>query len=67
MAEVLANLRGIVQRIQEESAFGAHLDTFFRAATESNHAGEQQPTSADVSKIMKEFDAVALSDDKTQV
>ncbi|CAG7849636.1 SubName: Full=Uncharacterized protein {ECO:0000313/EMBL:CCA71307.1} [Serendipita indica DSM 11827] len=69
MIEVLANLRGIVQRVQEEAAFSAHLDTFFRAATESNLAGEQQPTSANVSKIMKDFDAVTLSDekDKTQI
>jgi len=55
----------MVQRVVEEADFTNHLETFLKSATESNLAGEPQPTTADVSKIMRDFDGVSL-DEKTK-
>lgn len=62
MAEILKNLRTVVQRVEEEAAFASHLETFVRNSARSNLAGEPQPTAADVSKIMSEFDGFSLEE-----
>jgi len=62
MREILANLRTIVHRVEEEAGFATHLETFVKNATKSSLAGEPQPTTADVSRIMREFDGISLDD-----
>jgi hypothetical protein len=60
MRVILGNLKMIVNRIEEEAAFTAHLETFVKSASRSSLAGEPQPSTADVSKIMREFDGITL-------
>jgi len=60
MRGILANLKTIVHRIEEEAAFTTHLETFVNSASRSSLAGEPQPTTTDVSKIMREFDGISL-------
>jgi len=62
MRGILANLKTIVHRIEEEAAFTTHLETFVNSASRSNLAGEPQPTTTDVSKIMREFDGISLDE-----
>lgn len=60
MEEVLETLRIIVGRVEEERDFGEHLANFVKSATSSNLAGEPQPTTEDIKKMMKQFDSVVL-------
>ncbi|KAG8812137.1 hypothetical protein FRC19_003355 [Serendipita sp. 401] len=65
MEEILANLRTVISKLEEESSFSNHVDQFIKKARENNLAGEEQPTTTDVTKMMKEFDSVSIADDRT--
>lgn len=61
----MSHLREVIGHVQEEAEFNRHVADFMENAARSNLAGEPQPTSADVAKIMKEFDAVSLGENQS--
>ncbi|KAG8807492.1 hypothetical protein FRC17_004434 [Serendipita sp. 399] len=65
MEEILANLRTVISKLEEGSSFSNHVDQFIKKARENNLAGEEQPTTTDVIKMMKEFDSISVADDRT--